>query len=257
MFPDPLHQLRLSLEVPPQQTTGWRRSWTLTCGLNPLPKNIGVTYAFFPTMPSSTGKSRTLLDRLPSLKKRGKSAETDPLPPLPQITTRFTPSGRSTTLPIPIPISPSSPRTPTITRSNSPSTVIQPKIPNTPTTPRMPSTPSTPRYSQSAQTEARTAATISDRFDDDLPSQRWENRRISSMTTSALSLSSSMRGVDWNHGNGGNGSGSSEPSSPRTPVPDTPTMTLTESEKKHVRMWIRQCPTLRKVVFISGAEWGS
>ncbi|KAJ3981899.1 hypothetical protein F5890DRAFT_475444 [Lentinula detonsa] len=211
----------------------------------------------FPTMPSSTGKSRTLLDRLPSLKKGGKRAETDPLPPLPQITTRFTPSGRSTTLPIPIPISPSSPRTPTITRSNSPSTVIQPTIPNTPTTPRMPSTPSTPRYSQSAQTQARTAATISDRFDDDLPSQRWENRRISSMTTSALSLSSSMRGVDWNHGNGGNGSGSSEPSSPRTPVPDTPTMTLTESEKKHVRMWIRQCPTLRKVVFISGAEWGS
>ncbi|KAE9393987.1 hypothetical protein BT96DRAFT_978733 [Gymnopus androsaceus JB14] len=94
-------------------------------------------------------------------------------------------------------------------------------------------------------------------FDDDLPSQRWESRRISSMTTSGLSVSSSIGGVDWNHGSGGGSrSGSSEPSTPRTPVPETPTTILTESEKKHVSMWIRQCPTLRRVVFLSGAEWG-
>jgi len=77
------------------------------------------------------------------------------------------------------------------------------------------------------------------------------------MTTSGLSVSSSIGGVDWNHGSGGGSrSGSSEPSTPRTPVPETPTTILTESEKKHVSMWIRQCPTLRRVVFLSGAEWG-
>ncbi|KAJ4481065.1 hypothetical protein J3R30DRAFT_3403327 [Lentinula aciculospora] len=214
-----------------------------------------------PTSASSTGtRPKNLLDRLPSLKKRGKRAETDPLPPLPKITTQLTPKGRSVTLPIPIPISPISPRTPTISMPKSPSTAMPTAmftIPNTPTTPRVSSTPSTPRYSQFIQAQAQTAAISLDRFNDDLPTQRWEKRRLSSMTTSALSVSSSMRGVDWNHGNvSGNGSGSSEPPSPRTPVPDTPTMILTESEKKHVRMWIRQCPTLRRVVFISGAEWG-
>ncbi|KAH7868312.1 uncharacterized protein C8R40DRAFT_845459 [Lentinula edodes] len=222
-----------------------------------------------PTLPSSptpsTAKSKNFLGRLPSLKKRGKRADTDPLPPLPRITTQLTPSGRSATLPIPIPVSPISPRTPTIATPTiitpiPPSTdipVTMSTIPNTPTTPRMPSTPSTPRCSQFVQTQPRTAVSTTDRWDDDLPTQRWETRRVSSMTTSALSVSSSIRGVDWNHGNSnGNGSENSGPSSPRTPVPDTPTMVLTDSEKKHVRMWIRQCPTLRRVVFISGAEWG-
>lgn len=81
------------------------------------------------------------------------------------------------------------------------------------------------------------------------------------MTTSGLSVSSSIRGVDWNHDNG-LGSGSSEESTPRTGtpvpevlIPETPKTILTENERKHVRMWIRQCPTLRRVVFISGAEW--
>ncbi|KAJ3856072.1 hypothetical protein EV368DRAFT_79068 [Lentinula lateritia] len=217
----------------------------------------------FPSSPTpSTAKSKNFLGRLPSLKKRGKRADTDPLPPLPRITTQLTPSGRSATLPITIPVSPISPRTPTIATPTiitptPPSTdvpVTMPTIPNTPTTPRMPSTPSTPRYSQFVQTHPRTAVSTTDRWDDDLPTQRWETRR---MTTSARSVSSSIRGVDWNHGNNnGNGSENSEPPSPRTPVPDTPTMVLTDSEKKHVRMWIRQCPTLRRVVLISGAEWG-
>ncbi|KAJ4500640.1 hypothetical protein C8R41DRAFT_432531 [Lentinula lateritia] len=220
-----------------------------------------------PTLPSSPtpAKSKNFLGRLPSLKKRGKRADTDPLPPLPKITTQLTPSGRSATLPIPIPVSPVSPRTPTITTPTTitptpPSTdipVTMSTIPNTPTTPRMPSTPSTPRYSQFVQTQPRTAVSTTDRWDDDLPTQRWETRRVSSMTTSALSVSSSIRSVDWNHGNtNGNGSENSGPPSPRTPVPETPTIVLTDSEKKHVRMWIRQCPTLRRVVFISGAEWG-
>ncbi|KAJ3727794.1 hypothetical protein C8R42DRAFT_347969 [Lentinula raphanica] len=208
------------------------------------------------TSPGS-GKSKNILDRLPSLKKKGKRVATEPIPPLPHITTQFTPNGRSATLPIPIPTSTPSPLTPTNATINTPF-VSMSMMPNTPTTPRMSSTPSTPRFSH------YTISADPDRFDDDLPSQRYEKRRISSMTTSAVSVSSSIRGVDLNHGPSGNGSATmtsmssaSEPSTPRTPMPDTPTITLTESEKKHVRMWIRQCPTLRKVVFISGAEWGA
>ncbi|KAF5382299.1 hypothetical protein D9757_008453 [Collybiopsis confluens] len=106
------------------------------------------------------------------------------------------------------------------------------------------------------------------------PSSLSDDRRFSSMTISGISVSSSIGGVDWNHytidGAGINGNeygyrdgyghrptdNEPQPPTPRTPMPATPTLILTESEKRHVRMWIRQCPSLRRVVFISGAEWG-
>lgn len=205
-----------------------------------------------PIFTGSRTKTKNLLGRLPSLKRRAKRGETEPFPPLPYISIHSNPTERSQTLPILMP--PMTPRTPTTSMSGSPSTAM----PRTPTTSKMPSTPSTPRHSQS---QAQTQARVTVEFDDDLPSQRWENRRISSVTTSGLSVSSSIRGVDWNHDNG-LGSGSSEESTPRTGtpvpevlIPETPKTILTENERKHVRMWIRQCPTLRRVVFISGAEW--
>ncbi|KIK54585.1 hypothetical protein GYMLUDRAFT_895174 [Collybiopsis luxurians FD-317 M1] len=195
-----------------------------------------------PTSPAA--KPKTLLSRLPSLKKKGRKADTEPVPPLPSVNIHRGHVEKSPMLSVSIPHM--TPRAPIVRDEfddDSPPATAVPTIPTpsaiplTPTTPRMPSTPSTPRYSQSAQAKS-------------------QDHRISLMTTtSGLSVSSSLRGVDWNHNNSSL-NGSSEPPTPRTPVPETPTMILSESEKRHVRMWIRQCPTLRQVVFISGAEWG-
>lgn len=86
-----------------------------------------------PIFTGSRTKTKNLLGRLPSLKRRAKRGETEPFPPLPYISIHSNPTERSQTLPILMP--PMTPRTPTTSMSGSPSTAM----PRTPTTSKMPS----------------------------------------------------------------------------------------------------------------------
>ncbi|KAL0569340.1 hypothetical protein V5O48_012622 [Marasmius crinis-equi] len=47
----------------------------------------------------------------------------------------------------------------------------------------------------------------------------------------------------------------SPPPTQLSPPNDLSMTTLTASQRRHVRLWMKQCPSLRKVVFLTGATW--
>ncbi|KAJ8090304.1 hypothetical protein PM082_018900 [Marasmius tenuissimus] len=75
-----------------------------------------------------------------------------------------------------------------------------------------------------------------------------------------LSLSSSPKGKEKENGDIKHSEVSLPTSLPTSPPPagSTPpndTSVLTASQRRHIRLWTKQCPSLTKVVFLTGATW--